>query len=110
MPTIPPPPKIPSGQEIYDAVMREIEPELISTSLPTLNEKYKDETPVEKEARKERYNKAFAEYYKRYTTRIAQLEEQVRCYRKEAMRSAEAVNTELEQKKLFALENSMSAT
>ena len=90
--TIPEPPKIPSGEEFYDAVMSEIEPELVSSVIPTLSEKYKNETEEEKQKRCDRYNKAFEDCYKRYALFIADLNQQVHRYQKQAMRSAEEWN------------------
>ena len=90
--TIPEPPKIPSGKEIYDAIMGQIEPELVSTVIPTLPEKYKNETEEEKQKRCDRYNKAFEDCYKRYALFIADLTQQVHRYQKQAMRSAEEWN------------------
>jgi len=48
-----------TGDEIYDRIMTGIEPELTTEQLPTLSEKYKDETDEQKQARADRYNAAF---------------------------------------------------
>lgn len=69
--------------------MSQIEPELTSTQLPLLSEKYKDETPVQGEARKERYNAAFAKYYETMERFFAALEEQVHRYHRESLKSLE---------------------
>lgn len=60
------PPKIHGGQEVYDSIMGDIEPELTTAGLATLDEKYKDETAEAAAERLERYKKAFEEYNKRY--------------------------------------------
>ena len=63
---LPPPPVIPSGEEMYDQIMSQIEPDLVTAQLPLLKEKYKDETPEQAKARADRYNRAFAEYEKQF--------------------------------------------
>lgn len=57
---------LPTGSQIYDAIMAEVEPELVSASLSLLEEKYRDEPEVQRLVRMERYGKAFTEYDKRY--------------------------------------------
>ncbi len=51
--------------ELYDHLMAEIEPELMSFSIPCLADYYKDETPEEKSEREERYARAFDELIRR---------------------------------------------
>lgn len=46
-------------QQIYDLIMWEIEPELTSDVIPTLEAKYANETSEEKSIRMERYTFAF---------------------------------------------------
>ncbi|MFH0770046.1 MAG: hypothetical protein V1926_01575 [Candidatus Peregrinibacteria bacterium] len=60
MPKIPLLPK--SGKELYDFIMRQIEPELTSDQSPLLNEKYKNETPHQLQERGRRYIKAFDQF------------------------------------------------
>ncbi|MFA6522867.1 MAG: hypothetical protein WCS85_00665 [Candidatus Peribacteraceae bacterium] len=62
---LPLPPKIPNGQEAYDIIMRDINPELTSANLKTLDAKYKDETPEQRIKRADRYAKDFEEFAKR---------------------------------------------
>ena len=107
--TFPTPPTIPSGREIYDSIMSKIEPELVSSSLPTLNEKYKNETAIEKKARTARYNEAFAKYYKQYNAYTADLEEQVFRYHKEAMKSIEERSRLLEKSHLSSIGSAINA-
>ena len=101
--TLPEPPKIPSGKEIYDRIMSQIEPELVSNSLPTLQKKYQNEKAAEKEARRVRYNRAFAEYHKRYQKLIIELDQQIHRYQREAMRSVEAWSRSREQAQIEEL-------
>lgn len=59
-------PQILQGQQVYDNIMGRIEPELTTTTVKTLKEKYKDETPEQAKERAKRYSAAFAEYDKQY--------------------------------------------
>ncbi len=69
---LPPLPPVFLGEnELYDTVMGSIEPDLVSTMAPTLKEKYKDETPEQRQERGERYKKAFA----LYDTRLKEYEQ-----------------------------------
>ncbi|MEK7137806.1 MAG: hypothetical protein AAB853_06020 [Patescibacteria group bacterium] len=99
MPT-PTPLTIPTGEEIYDALMSQIEPELTSSQLPLLAEKYKDETPDQKEVRRKRYNAAFAKYDELYTAYVADMDARIHRYHREALRSIEEWSTGQESKKL----------
>lgn len=104
-----PPPAIPTGEELYDSIMSKIEPELVSSSLPTLNGKYKDETPDQEKARRDRYNKAFAAYDAEYATTMADLQAKVVQYRKDAFAKVEDQQRALEESELSSLEDSMTA-
>ncbi len=83
-------PLIPTGEELYDRLMAEIEPELLTKNLPTLDEKYKGESPEDAKVRADRYDKAFAEYEKRLAEYMGSLKGKVNSYRRTAMQSAEA--------------------
>ena len=93
MPTpIPPrphPPKIPTGQELYDAIMMNIEPELTTDIAKTLDAKYKDESPEDRAARNQKYDLAFERYEEAYKEYMATLDSQVHRYRREVLVHAE---------------------
>lgn len=103
------PPSIPTGKEIYDSIMGEIDPELLSDNLPKLKEQYPDETPEQKKQRAARYNKAFAEYDKRFAVYMAELHGKVTHYRKQAMVNLEANDRVEEQSKMQAMESFFDA-
>lgn len=69
--------EIPTGQELYDKIMAEIEPELTSEGKKTIAEKYKDETPEERAARMLRYRQAFDRYDEAYNGYLQTLRLQV---------------------------------
>jgi hypothetical protein len=101
--TLPEPPKIPSGKEIYDSIMAKIEPELVSQNLPSLKEKYERENPEERGIRGKRYKAAYKKYDAAFKAYIADLERKVNTYRREALKSAEARDRENELSSLEAL-------
>ena len=78
------PPKIPTGQEIFDAIMQHIEPELTTEGLKTVDAKYTGEAPAAKEARRKRYTLAFERYEQAYEGYMATLHAQVQRYRRES--------------------------
>lgn len=79
----------PSGQDLYDLIMSQIEPELTSSQLPLLQQKYGTEVPELAQARQVRYEKAFAEYEKRFNSWTVQLSTIVHAYQRNAIASAE---------------------
>ena len=89
VPAPPAPPTIPTGRELYDALMAHIEPELTSAQAKTLTEKYKGETPDQHAARMQRYELAFERCQQSYDEYMQTLDTQVKRYRKEAFTHAE---------------------
>ena len=89
-PTPPPvPPKIPTGRELYDALMAHFEPELTTAMAPTLTEKYKNESPVDNADRMKRYELAFERCDQAYNEYMQTLDAQVSRYQREAFAHAE---------------------
>ncbi|MDD4628935.1 MAG: hypothetical protein PHE68_06160, partial [Candidatus Peribacteraceae bacterium] len=79
------PPAIPKADELYNSLMREIEPELTTDQIPLLMEKYKDETQEQREARMARYNAAFEAYEKALETHVSGLQKDVGVFRKQVL-------------------------
>jgi len=100
-------PVIPSGQEIFDSIMKDIEQDLISTNVNTLEEKYGTEPEDQKKARLEKYKLAFAEYDKRYKEYMDKLTKDVAEYTKYEVKKIEAKNKKKEQDILADLEASI---
>lgn len=103
------PPVIPSGAEIYNMLMKQIEPELTTDQMALLNEKYKDQPPAEVKARVARYNRAFNEYDRRFEEYVVLLKEQVNSYRKLVISRAEAEMQVEEETQLQSLESNISS-
>lgn len=102
-------PVFPSGEEIYDAIMSAIEPELTTAQLPLLKQKYAGETREQSVTRKARYQAAFDEYAKRYAVFSNTLTATVHDFQKLAISTAESSVKQREQGQLQSLEQSMDA-
>lgn len=96
MQALPQAPMIPSGQEIYDALMGRIEPELTTSQAPLLKEKYVNETPEEKAQRAERYAHAFQAYEIAFRALMQELEASVRTFQRTVQGSVELRSREEE--------------
>lgn len=90
-------PVLPTGQQLYDAIMAHIEPELTTEGVKTLEVKYKNETPGQLAERKNRYALAFELYEKHYAGYIQALQGQVGRYRKETFAQVEVEDRQVEQ-------------
>ena len=86
---MPLPPVIPGGEDVYNQIMSQIEPELVTTVLPALPAKYANETQEERDARMERYKKAFIAYEKAHKEFLMSQESTVRVYKKGVMSAVE---------------------
>jgi hypothetical protein len=93
-----------SGQQLYDELMAIIEPDLTTTQLPLLREKYNNESPKETQVRAERYTKAYGEYDKQYDCFVRNAKEQLNQYRYNAFQSLEKEDRARDQAKLSVLE------
>lgn len=102
------PPALPTGRELYDAIMGYIEPELTSEGAKTLAAKYKNESNEERETRLQRYELAFERYEEAYTGYLATLGAQVTRYSREAYSHAEARTRHRESGFLDSLEAQFS--
>lgn len=103
------PPKIPTGREIFDAIMRHIEPELTSEGVKTLAETYKNETIVDYAKRRERYALAFERYKQAYQGYVATLDAQVTRYCRDSFVEVEMDDRSSESGILSNLVSSMQA-
>lgn len=81
--------RMPSGKEIYDALMKKIEPELLSDNLPLLEKKFGKEPSKEHVERLKRYRAAFVAYDKALKAWAANLRLRLSQVRRRALRAAE---------------------
>ncbi len=100
---------LPTGQEIYDKLMLNIEPELVTKNLNVLDAPYKDESPASRTKRYKKYAKAFAEYRKKYKAWIQNLNRAVQTYKRAVKKAIENVSKHEEDQALRSLEAQMSA-
>lgn len=108
--SLPQPPKVLSGQEIYDLIMGQIDGDLTSTRLPLLSQTYMNETPEEKRARADRYTKAFAEYDKKFREYSDKWDADFRTYKRMAIQTIETKAREGgENDQLTSIENSLTS-
>lgn len=78
-----------SMQEIYDLLMFDIEPELMSDILPLLPELYKGEPAEQRAERMERYREAFTVFYQKFDMLLTLWQNELDVFRKEIFRSFE---------------------
>ncbi len=90
-------------------IMAEIEPELMTDSLPNLAAKYVSETKEEERARTERYNKAFALYAEQFQAYQEEWQQQWSHYKRQAVSSIEHAAYAEESHDLERLESQFSA-
>ena len=103
------PPVIPTGQEIFDAIMGQIEPELTTEGIKTLAEKYKNETPANEYERRKRYALAYERYEKAYDETMATLHTQVDRYRRSSFSQVEQEDRANESAAFEALNHQLAA-
>lgn len=100
--------KIPSGEEVYNGIMGRIDPDLLTTVIPTLDAKYKGESESARTARLERYKKAYEEYDKQYAAWEQEVRALVARARREALQSAEKKERVKEEHILQNLDSQMA--
>ncbi len=100
-----------NGTELYDSIMSKIEPELVSSEIPLLEQKYGFETEGLKRVRLDRYRDAFQKYDEAYQVYLAQLRQQIKQYKVDAFAWAEAeatINEDTQMKNIDAAINTPS--
>lgn len=102
--------RIPTGAQVYDALMARIEPELVSANLPTLDVKHAGENALQRAARYARYSKAFAAYDLAFRQWMTELSQAVQLFRRRAIRSAEEKSRGHEHHELTSIESQLEAS
>lgn len=90
-------------------IMSKIEPDLTSAIYPTLDEKYKGETPEQKAAREARYAKAMVEFKKQFDAYNANWESQMHATQAGLLTALEDGDHAGDAQALANLESSISA-
>lgn len=97
---------LPTGKDVYDALMGLIEPELVTAELPRLEERFTSDSPDDRKARMQRYAAAFKAYEKAFADYIHRIDEKARSCAKLMRENAESRASEEES---VAQENLLSA-
>jgi len=95
---------IPSGTDVYDALIGEIEMDLVSVNLPLLEEKYQDESPEDRSERFKRYEAAFTKFDQAFAEWNRNLQRAVSDLRHVALHTAEERNRTEEAQAITNLE------
>ncbi len=69
--------RLPTGQQVYDALMVDIEKELLAGNAQDIDAAHADETPDQRQQRYERYLEAFINFDKAFAALTAQLHQAV---------------------------------
>lgn len=77
------------GLSIYDEMMAEIEPDLVSTAIDGLADKYANETDEEAAARAVRYNAAYAIFDTRLVAQKKEWDDTMHSFKRRAFASLE---------------------
>ncbi len=101
----PVPPAVPTAQELFDVLMKDIEPELTSEGQKRLAEKYANETLPEYAARRQRYELAFAQYDAAYEEYMDRLQTQVERYRRHSFEEVEMEDRQEEETEMKKLDH-----
>jgi hypothetical protein len=100
--------KFPPAEDIYNAFMGRIEPDLLTSNIGGLKEKYKGESSEDREERRKRYEAAYEKYNKEFTTWITHINEMIDSAKKDALTSAKKKVKAQEEKIMEDLESQIS--
>jgi hypothetical protein len=81
-----------TAEWIYDAIMQHIDEDLVTSALPTLQNKYQGESDAERSARQERYKHSFTVFDSAFEDFTSNLVNEAKEYRDEQQRQAQAAD------------------
>ena len=99
---------MPAGAQVYDALMGQIEPELMRANLDRLDAPYKGESASDRKARYRKYSKAFAAYKKAFAAWSLNLKKAVQTYKHAVFKASERISLREEEQKMQELEEQMN--
>ena len=94
-------------EEIYNALMYDIEPELMTDMIPELDEIYANETEEEREERAERYARAFEMFSDEFENILALWKTELLTFKKQALASFKTQSTAEDAEHLLNIEHSI---
>jgi hypothetical protein len=106
---LPKPLALPTPEETYDAIMGQIDPELTTSKLPLLDEKYKTETQEQTLARKEKYVRSFQAYDEKFREYRREIEQRSQSYQRSVMAANESLQRGSESAQMSAIETEFSS-
>ncbi len=98
------------AEEVYDVLMAEIEPELLLTNIPTLDQKYANETPAEHDARMLRYAEAYKRFDAELNNFMTDVNGNLRAGQRDALKAQEQQSQTEEQAALSSLDSAFAAS
>lgn len=96
------------AKKLYNMLMVEIEPDLVLTNIPLLDDKYAGETAQQKEERLARYEAAYQEFDKRFAAYAAEQKAEARTGRRSQLQSDEAQDRHDDNQILSSIEEAFS--
>lgn len=94
-------------EQLYDALMYDIEPELVTHMLSVLPEIYDRETPEEKQERAKRYAKAFETFSERFGEILDLWKSELVAFKEKALTSFKERSTKEDASHLSDIEHSI---
>ena len=96
------------SKQLYNAIMADIEPDLLLEHIPLLDELYADETQADHAARVARYEEAYEKFDVALQQFMGEVHEEVRVSRREALKTKELRDRAEEQTTLTHLESAFN--
>ena len=97
-----------SMQELYDALMQEVEPELTFDAMQYLDSWYAVETDDERDVRMTRYEQAFALVHERMSTLVSTWKHDLEKIKRMVMKKKEAEEVQAEDAAMHSIDSSIS--
>ena len=92
------------AQQLYDALMVDIEPDLLLANIPLLDERYAGETEEERRVRMKRYEEAYKEFDAALATFMGSVRAEVKTAKRQSLREKETKERAQEETNLTSLE------
>lgn len=99
-----------NAKALYDLIMAEIEPDLLTSELPKLTEKYQSESLEELKARGRRYFQAFQKFKVALTTKASEIGTQADALHDFIRKTLELLSVEQDTENLDRLETSIQSS
>lgn len=95
--------------QLYDMLMRDIEPDLLSYNIPKLDEYYADETTAEHDERMKRYERAYKDFDYVLGEFMSSVQDEVRTAKRSSLKEKETRAAAEDSNQLSTIEAAFSA-